>query len=116
MEQFEYELTYVNLTPHKITVLCGHTLQPVMTLPPSGAVARVSAIPQRVGNDGKIMFFRTQYGIIEGLPSPVPGTRYITSAQLRLAVHHRNDVVSPGHQVRDSDGNTTGCIGLEVQP
>jgi hypothetical protein len=104
----------VNLTPHAINVV-----QPngdVLTIPPSGQVARVKTYSVPAGEVAGIPVVRVEYGDIEGLPEPQPGTVYIVSTMVILALRakgiRRNDVVSPDTSpesvVRDEKGNIIG--------
>lgn len=100
---------FVNLTPHSLNII--GTNGDVVTVPPSGSVARVST--QRVAGpqvDG-IDTYRVTFGQVEGLPEPVPGTILIVSGMVAARVC-RDDVFAPGELVRDSAGQPTGCKGL----
>jgi hypothetical protein len=97
----------VNLTPHAIHV--GDR-----TIPPSGAVARVSTASVAVGKHDGIPIVRTNYGQVEGLPEPEEGTLYVVSSLVRLACPDRADLASPALLVRDQEGRVIGCGALEV--
>ncbi|MEM1711215.1 MAG: hypothetical protein QXU12_02310 [Nitrososphaerota archaeon] len=56
----------VNLTLHEITI---YTDRGILSIPPSGRVARIGGIPIN----------RVEYGEVEGLPEPQPNTYYIVS-------------------------------------
>jgi hypothetical protein len=104
--------TVVNLTPHNVNVINDDG---TTTYPPSGTVARVTTQSVRVGllGDGTPLF-RTLYGEVEGLPEPTEGTVYLVSSLVRNRVPNRTDVFSPFQLVRDENGNTVGCRGLDV--
>ena len=116
----------INLTPHAVTIF-GTDGVPVISLPPSGQVARVSVTRERVGDIGLgdglggVPAYRSTYGEVTGLPdaSPTAGEDtpwLLVSALVRLALPGRRDLVSPGELVRDGAGQPIGCLGLEVQP
>lgn len=102
----------INMTPHEINVYDGDKV--VVTIPPSGQIARVSERATKVGTIDSVTLYTTQRGDVTGLPEPVAGTLYIVSAQVRLAVPERSDVASPGNLVRNQDGQPIGCSGLVV--
>jgi hypothetical protein len=99
----------VNLTPHPIVLQAPDGAR--TTIPPSGTVARVSAIPgELVVMDGcPVPIARpTVFGEVTGLPEPDNrfGTvrLFIVSALVASACKGRGDVVSPG------TGPGDGCI------
>lgn len=105
----------VNLTPHNIDIFSPNG-EHLVSIPPSGDVARVSAFPVRVGTtDHHVSLFINRYGPVEGLPAPQLGVLYITSAMVRMATP-RGDVASPGELKRGPDGKPIGCVGLVVNP
>jgi len=118
----------MNLTPHKVRVLDGDERE-ILTILPSGPVARVSVTRQQMGviplsdDAAKVManlrgavipVFVGTYGEVTDLPASEPGTIYIVSAMVRQAMPHRRDVMSPGELVRGEDGQPVGCRGLEA--
>ena len=100
---------FVNLTPHTINLTGGE--KPV-TVPPSGAVARVAVTREDTGLVYGIPTFLTTYGEVEGLPVPEAGTIFIVSALVKQRVPGRSEVFSPGELVRDNKGQPIGCLGL----
>jgi hypothetical protein len=104
--------TFVNLTPHSINIHCQDGS--VMTLPPSGDVARVSTVDTALPNLGGVVgFVSTSHGDVTGLPDAVVADQYyIVSGMVASATSGRNDVVSPGALVRDDNGRPIGCSGL----
>lgn len=105
--------SYLNLCQHEITVLVPGG--PDLILPPSGQIARVSMTRSTtIGPDGVECHVSTP-GPVEGLPYPEEGVVLVVSAMVRT--HHslasRDDVASPGPQVRDEKGQPLGCRGLE---
>lgn len=99
---------FVNLTPHALNI---HTGNGVVTLAPSGTVARVATVNEEVDDVGGIPTVRTSFGEVTGLPEPVEGTVFIVSGMVASAAP-RGDVMSPGDLVRDESGRPCGCKGL----
>lgn len=104
-------MTFVNLTPHEITIVGGET---DVRVAPSGSVARCAQKSVVVGTVEGVSLNRTEFGAVEGLPAPVEGTIFIVSALVRTAVPSRTDVASPGELVRNAAGQPVGCKGLVV--
>lgn len=110
----------VNLTPHQIDVLAMGTGE-IMSIPPSGSVARVDVERERLGwygggkeGNGGLEIFSSTYGEVAGLPDPRPNCFLIVSGIVAAAAAAtgRSDVLSPGELVRDEDGRVIGCRGL----
>lgn len=89
-------MKFINLTPHEITVVNDNGKK-ILHLPPGGAVARVAATYEKVGELDGIPLVRTTFGEIEGLPQPSEGVIFITSSVVAQAAAYqgRKDVVSP---------------------
>lgn len=122
-------MNLLNLTPHAVRIFAADGKTELVTVPPSGTVARVSVTRKETGVvpiewDAErllardllagIPVFVGSYGQVENLPSPVTGTIYIVSAMVRQVVPTRRDVLSPGELVRDDKGQPTGSRGLEA--
>jgi hypothetical protein len=112
----------VNLTPHPINILADGK---VITIPPSGVVARVQEVVEDAGSlslevEGVSIPLRTKrFGdAIENLPPPQEGVIYIASLLAAQAAWSlgRNDVVATGDPVRDGNGNIIGIKSLYVKP
>jgi len=108
------ELT--NLTPHEIVVV-GHDGRHLLTLPPSGTVARVAtteeSLPSLAVDDQEIPVVRPTMGDVEGLPEPQDDVIYVVSRLVAEAAPRiRRDLVCPGPLVRDDAGRPIGCRGL----
>jgi len=103
-------MEFVNLTPHTINIH-NESDELVLTVPPSGKVARVAAPRRQFAQIDGVGIYTVAYGEIEGLPAPQEGVRYITSGLVRTRAD-RSDVFSPGPLLRDEDGRPMGCIGL----
>lgn len=65
--------TFVNLTPHAITI-DGYG-----TIPPSGQMARVATTRFQLGDRAGVRIVAQNLGQIDGLPAPVAGTTFIVS-------------------------------------
>lgn len=92
--------TFINCTPHSISLNDGRTFAP------SGQVARVSAGFSEIVDD----VCKQTFGEVQGLPEPQDGVRVIVSALVLSALAgSRPDVVAPatGHPacVRNEKGH-----------
>lgn len=123
-------VTIVNLTPHALNIYDEHGKTLLVTVAPSGEVARVPfEITWSDPNDGDLISIlglpvgrRTfDWGAISGLPAwdfesylSLRDTVYVVSAITGFAIASagRPDVFVPGPEVRDSGGNVIGCCGL----
>lgn len=117
----------INLTPHAINFVTEDG-DPVLTVNPSGQIARVTAKTVNVGEvetcvphkatdtSGNWRRFipvtATSYGEVEGLPDPEEGTVYIVSSLVASRVPCRADVFIPNESVRDGAGRIVGCKSL----
>ena len=105
------EVSFVNLTPHAICVM-GEGGEAILTIPPSGTVARVSSSTEVVARLGGIDVVKAAYGPVENLPEPSEGTIYIVSMLVGQIAAGRDDVVgpdtSPASVVRDPEGKIAG--------
>lgn len=105
----------VNLTPHPIRIFRdGHLrADPDLVIAPSGTVARLATI-QLGGNqtsDGET-YELVEYGHAHDLPAQRDGVTYIVSLVVALAVH-RDDLLAPYGEVRNSEGTMVGCRSLQ---
>jgi hypothetical protein len=96
----------VNLTPHAVVIL-GRTIE-------STGVARCSVTTKTVGVRYCLPIVTAQYGEVEGLPAPVPGTAFIVSRLVAAACPNRKDLLVPADLVRDDAGRVIGCNALEA--
>jgi len=111
---------FINMTPHEINIYDQSNL--VLTVPPSGAVARVDSVNLTRGWIEGVSVYTTTYGAvtvtINGKPSPFPEAMFqtylIVSAMVRQALPTRGDLFSPGELVRNESGQPIGCQGLVV--
>jgi hypothetical protein len=104
----------VNLTPHAISVADSEG-NVVMTLPPSGHVARVATSQEVVWELVGRPVTRTVFGEVTGIPEPVEGTVYLVSTLVAQAAR-RSDVVSPdtGPTAVRKDGQVVAVRGFQV--
>lgn len=103
----------VNLTPHAIAVYSADGATLLLSVQPSGNVARVTVSRAETARIGEIPVFASVVGAVTGLPEKADNTVYIVSALVRLAVTTRLDVFSPGELIRDANGQPIGCRGLD---
>jgi len=99
----------VNCTPHSISVVHGDE---TTEYAPSGIIARATELRVSCGTLLGVPVDRVTYGDVINLPDSVPGTWYIVSALVRLALPTRVDLVSPGTLLRDSNGVVIGCASF----
>jgi type VI secretion system secreted protein VgrG len=104
----------VNLTPHPLNLrsVDGE----VITVPPSGTVARVAETREQLGQLAGLSVTRASYGAVEGLPAPEAGKIFVVSALVLVAVPGRPDVFAPGPAIRDAEGRIIGADGLSATP
>ena len=90
-------MKFVNLTPHTLNVL-DEGGNVILSLPPSGEVARVDSRRTLVGYLGPVPVFKTEYGDVVGLPDPQPDTVFVVSTLVLTALASkgvtRDDVVA----------------------
>jgi len=113
-------MKFINLTPHKIDIVDeGGNI--ILSLPPSGDVARVTSERKLVGHLGSVPVFQSVFGDVVGLPDPAPDTVFVVSTLVLSALAAkgvtRDDVVapdtSPQGAVRDAEGRIVGVRGFQ---
>ena len=106
----------VNLTPHPLNLMPQGPEGPVVTIPPSGQVARCATSRVQVDTitvDGvAVPVNRAQFGEVSGLPDPQPDTIFVVSALVAQAVPNRADVFIVDDAVRDEQGRIIGAKAL----
>lgn len=105
---------FVNLTPHTIVV---NTAKSVVSIPPSGELARVKQVFNNVGDDADLVKTVTSsFGDIEGLPEPQKGTIFLVSSIVASATD-RTDIAIPNTMdaVRDDEGRIQSVKSLIVR-
>ncbi len=130
-------MKFVNLCPHAVDIVDEGNL--VLTIPPSGEVARceqkdefcfcINNVNNTRETDSdkahievtatgrpiiKVPVFKTTYGKITGLPDPEVGKVFIVSRIVKLACPERDDVLTPNGIIRDDEGRIIGgkCLSL----
>ncbi|MDF9296082.1 hypothetical protein [Geobacillus stearothermophilus] len=114
-------MKFINLTPHSINVVRDDG-SVVLSVPPSGTVARVATQQTVVCQLDGIDVVRTAFGDVDGLPAPQPDTVYVVSTLVLQALSasgvDRSDVVapdtSPASVVRNTDGQIVGVKRFQV--
>lgn len=114
-------MVITNLTPHTLNVV-DDAGKIILSVAPSGTVARVTTKQATVGNVAGIDIVRTVFGDVDGLPDPQPDTIYVVSTLVLQALKAngviRDDVVSPDTSpssvVRDDTGNIIGVKRFQV--
>lgn len=104
-------MNIVNLTPHPVNFVAADGT-PVRTVDASGKLARVVAKTVTVGDVDGIPVTATDFGDVEGLPDPTPGTIFVVSSLVAQRVSDRDDVFVPNQAVRDASGRIIGCQSL----
>ena len=109
-------MNIINLTPHALNLMPAGPIGPVVTIPPSGQVARCAVDRVQVGTvtiDGiSVPVNQTRFGEVSGLPDPQPNTIYVVSVIVAQAVPDRWDVFIPDDAVRDDQGRVIGARAL----
>ena len=101
----------INLTPHTINFLDKDN-NPVMTVEPSGTVARAAQTRTLCGEIAGIPVNQCAYGAVQGLPEPAKETIYIVSAITAQACPERQDVYIVDDSVRGENGRIIGVRAL----
>jgi len=103
-----------NLTPHAVTLMTD--TGNIVTIQPSGIVARVAVKRETVGSLPAIgvPITRAVFGDPVGVPEPQEGVYLIVSAMVRNALPDRTDLLSPGDLVRDDSGRVIACSNLDT--
>lgn len=104
----------VNLTPHAIN-LVNLDNEVILTLEPSGKVARCSVTSTTIGDINGFPLTSTEFGGLIDMPEDTHdgGVNEVYIVSQITANHpdnrHRYDVVFPNELVRDEKGNIIGC-------
>lgn len=114
-------MKFINLTPHVLNVV-DDTGNTILSVAPSGTVARVTTQQTVAFRLGDIDVVRTVFGDVDGLPSPQDDVVYVVSTLVLQALKAngvvRNDVVapdtSPNSVVRNADGQIVGVKRFQV--
>lgn len=110
----------INKTPHTINIICEDgtkiNLEPVLPTPRvSSSSVKTAAYTITDGNgiEHEIVREAPVFGEVVDLPEPKEGTIYIVSMLVAARAHNRTDLVSPGRQLRNENGQVIGCAGLQ---
>lgn len=102
----------INTTPHEITII-NDEMETVATFAPEISV-RVASVTKIIGNIQGIPLDTTFFGEVEGLPEYQEGVYYIVSRLVKSALPDRKDLLYPGQQVRNENGQVVGCKSLSI--
>lgn len=109
-------MNIVNLTPHALNFMPQGPDGPVVTIPPSGQVARCVVNRVQVDtvtvNGITVPVNQTRFGEVSNLPDTRPNTIYVVSALVAKAVPDRQDVFIVDDAVRDDQGCIIGARAL----
>lgn len=105
------ETIIMNLTPHAVSFVKADGAT-VLTVAPSGTVARVSTRTVQIGTLNGLPVTQTEFGEVQDLPEQIDGTIYLVSSLVAQRVPDREDVFIPAESVRDSAGRIIGCRSL----
>jgi len=109
-------MNIVNLTPHALVMMPAGPAGPIVTIPPSGQVARCAVDRVQIYTvtvDGiSVPVNKIQFGTVSGLPDPQPDTIYVVSTLVAQAVPDRWDVFIVDDAVRDDQGRIIGARAL----
>lgn len=100
-----------NLTPHEVRVV---TEEAILSLQPSGVVARCEEHEELIGDLGGAPLTRIVLGDVVDLPPEEEGVILIVSHIVLQACPERKDLVKPGKPVRNVAGDIIGCRSLCV--
>ncbi len=103
----------VNLTVHEVTVMSNGS---GISFPASGTEARIvertDSVASVVTDGGPVPTETVWHGEVSNLPPPKPGTTFLVSRLVAMAVPDRDDLVFPSREVRDASGRIIGCSAL----
>lgn len=105
--------TFINLTPHALTVIDAAGVEHVFE--PSGQLARVSSSQEKLPDVGGFAVARTVWGAVTGVPDPKEGVVFIVSALVLAHCADRPDVVGPDTgptAVRNDKGHIVAVRGF----
>lgn len=105
--------TFINLTPHALTVIAADGGEHVFE--PSGQLARVGSSQEMLPQIGGFTVAKTVWGMVTGVPAPQEGTVYIVSAIVLGHCTDRPDVVGPDTgptAIRNEKGHIVAVRGF----
>ena len=95
------EVTFVNLVAHNVVIHTTAMGEQELVVPPSGIEARVDSKLVRLERITEsttkleIPVISFEDNFVFGLPAEAPGKVYIVSREVRMALPHRTDLMSP---------------------
>lgn len=98
-----------NLTPHPLNIEVNGEM---VTIPPTGTIARVTQTTKEVGTIAGITVVENVFGEVENLP-PADGTLMVVSALVKGRTNQEN-VFNPAEYIRDEQGHIVGCKALTM--
>jgi len=110
-------MNIINATPHELKLITQDNN--VVTIPPSGLLARVTTTPVYTHTENGVDFYTTQTGepawtynnVPCPPPAPYPNDVYVVSGIFRQHCP-RDDFYQPAELLRDTDGKVIGAKGL----
>lgn len=103
--------TLINLTPHPLNFYTGGG---ILTLAPSGQLARCKNASTLIGDADGLPIYEATFDEVTGLPDPQPDTLYIASSLVQQGLRklgiERPDVLSPGTGPNDGAIRTNGQV------
>lgn len=111
---------FTNLTPHVVVI--RSVSGKLVHFLPSGEEAKVTVKKRLIGSlammesDEHFPIYITTYTDVVGVPNQIEGKYLIVSDEVRQAMPHRNDLLSPGELIRDIVNKPIGNDGFEVNP
>ena len=104
-------MAILNLTPHAVNIVKDG--EELLSIPPSGVVARATQSDVTVGQVEGIEVVRTTFGDSTDLPDPVEGVWLVvslaTATAAKAAGRTVDDLLLTSGPVRDVDGRIIGC-------
>lgn len=106
----------LNLTPHVINIFDLDGTKEILTLEPSGKIARFNDNEKFIRNEeingsSVPVFIHGQSDVLD-MPNPEENIIYVVSTPIRIFLKGRDDIASPGELVRNDLGQPIGCRGL----
>lgn len=111
-------MNYVNLTPDPIDIYAEDEKTLLMSIPPSGVVARLRELVQYQTTMDRIPFYKVTLADVDNLPERgLTDTFYILSLPLLMGMTGtlypaRPDCMYPHGQIRDKSGRIIGYTSL----
>ena len=101
----------INLCSHDIAI--EDIFGEVHKIAPGGPECRVGVLPKDIMYHGKFAVHGDVYGDIVNLPEEKEGVLYVVSARVTNTLNGiRPDIVSPGRQIKNTNGGVRYSKGL----